>query len=142
MVSSIAMYHKQFNKISFIILNISKVKLATVVWSDQKAPFSIVTTPKCREGRYPFLWIAPLYPWYVPFILYCRVLSKEVSRTIFKVFGTTRPRIEPRSPGLLVNALLTWPKSQTGSSKHNKCKNSSFVSSLNIKTFRLKTIQF
>ena len=33
--------------------------------------------------------------------LYCWVLSKEVSSTIFKVFGMTQPRIEPRSPGPL-----------------------------------------
>ena len=39
--------------------------------------------------------------------LYCWVLSKEVSSTIFKVFGMTRPGIEPRSPGPLVNTLLT-----------------------------------
>ena len=30
--------------------------------------------------------------------LYRWVLSKEVSSTIFKVFGMTRPGIEPRSP--------------------------------------------
>ena len=32
--------------------------------------------------------------------LYCWVLSKEVSSTISKVFGTTRPGIQPRSPRL------------------------------------------
>ena len=48
-----------------------KVKLATVVEGDQKAPFSIATTPRCREGRYSFLWIAPLYSWYVPYIAEC-----------------------------------------------------------------------
>ena len=31
-------------------------------------------------------------------VLYCWVLSKEVSSTIFKVFGMTQPGIEPRSP--------------------------------------------
>ena len=40
----------------------SKVKLATLVEGDLKAPFSIATTPKCRGGRYSFPWIAPLYP--------------------------------------------------------------------------------
>ena len=35
--------------------------------------------------------------------LYCWVLSKEVSSTIFKVFGMTWPMIEPRSPGPLAN---------------------------------------
>ena len=43
--------------------------------------------------------------------LYCWVLSKEVSSTIFKVFGMTRPGIEPRSPEPLVNSLPTWPMS-------------------------------
>ena len=42
-------------------------KLATVIDGDQKAPFSIATTPK-----------------------------EEVSSTIFKVFGMTWPGIEPR----------------------------------------------
>ena len=35
------------------------------------------------------------------------MLSKKVSSTNFKVFGMTRPRIEPRSPGPLVNTLPT-----------------------------------
>ena len=33
------------------------------------------------------------------------MLSKVVSSTIFKVFGMTRPGIEPRSPGPLANTL-------------------------------------
>ena len=49
----------------------SKVNLATVVKGDQKAPFSIATIPRCREGRYSFSWIAPLYPRYVPYIAEC-----------------------------------------------------------------------
>ena len=32
-----------------------------MVEGNQKAPFSIATTPKCRGGRYSFPWIAPLY---------------------------------------------------------------------------------
>ena len=32
------------------------------VEGDQKAPFSIATTPRCWEGHYSFLWITPLYP--------------------------------------------------------------------------------
>ena len=42
--------------------NISKVKLATIVEGDPKAPFSIATTPRCRGGRYSIPRIAPLYP--------------------------------------------------------------------------------
>ena len=81
-----------------------KVKLATIVEGDLKAPFSIATTPRYRGGRYSISYIALLTPWYVP---YNAVLSKEVSSTIFKVFGITRPWIEPRSPGPLANTLPT-----------------------------------
>ena len=45
-----------------------KVKLATVVKGNQKAPFSIATTLRCRGGCYSFPWISPLYPWYIPYI--------------------------------------------------------------------------
>ena len=37
--------------------NKSKVKLATVIECDPKAPFSIATTPRCREWRNAFPWI-------------------------------------------------------------------------------------
>ena len=46
----------------YIYIYISKVKLATIVEGDPKAPFSIATTPRCRERRYSFPWIAPLCP--------------------------------------------------------------------------------
>ena len=46
----------------YIYIYISKVKLATIVEGDPKAPFSIATTPRCRGGRYSIPWIAPLYP--------------------------------------------------------------------------------
>ena len=39
-----------------------KSKVATIVEGDLKARFSMVTTPRCRGGRYSFPWIAPLYP--------------------------------------------------------------------------------
>ena len=46
--------------------NLKKVKLETIlVESDSKAPFSIATTPRCREGRYFIPWIAPLYPYII-----------------------------------------------------------------------------
>ena len=32
-------------------IHISKVKLATIVEGNPKAPFSIATTPMCRGGR-------------------------------------------------------------------------------------------
>ena len=37
-----------------LCLLISKVKLATIVEGNPKAPFSIATTPRCRRGRYSF----------------------------------------------------------------------------------------
>ena len=37
------------------------------------------------------------------------MLSKAASSTVFWVFGMTRPGIEPRSPGPLVNTLLIRP---------------------------------
>ena len=42
--------------------DIAVVKWATVVEADPKAPFSVGTTPRCREGCYSFPRIAPLYP--------------------------------------------------------------------------------
>ena len=52
-------YIMNSNLLQFIL---SKVKLATVVKGDPNAPFSIATPPTCRDGRYSFPWIAPLYP--------------------------------------------------------------------------------
>ena len=40
------------------------------------------------------------------------MLSKAASSNIFKVFGMTRPGIEPRSPGPLANTLLIRPISR------------------------------
>ena len=40
--------------LSIYIYIVSKVKLATVVEGDPKAPFSIATTPWCMGGRYSF----------------------------------------------------------------------------------------
>ena len=52
-------------------MNKSKVKLPNIVEGNQKAPFSIATTPRCKGGHYFFLWIAPLYSWYIPYIVEC-----------------------------------------------------------------------
>ena len=45
------------------------------------------------------------------------MLSKEVSSTILKVFGMTRPGIEPRSLGPLANTLPTRPMSRLNETK-------------------------
>ena len=57
--------------IKFDIKLVSKVKLATIVEGDPKAPFSIATTPRCRGGRYSIPRIAPLYPWTIPYNAEC-----------------------------------------------------------------------
>ena len=49
--------------------------------------------------------------------LYWRVLSNEVSSTIFKVFGMTRPVVEPRFPGSLANTLPTRQISRLSSNQ-------------------------
>ena len=54
---------KKSGNLSYAPRIYSKVKSAIVVEGDRKAPFSIASTPKCREGRYSFSLIAPLYPW-------------------------------------------------------------------------------
>ena len=47
-----------------MLVSYKQVKLANLVECDQKALFSTANTPRCREGRYSFPWIAPLYPWH------------------------------------------------------------------------------
>ena len=37
-------------------------KLANLVEDEPKAPFSMATTPRCREGRYSIPRIAQLFP--------------------------------------------------------------------------------
>ena len=66
-----------------------RIKLVTLVEGDPKAPFLIATTPKCRGGRSSFLWIAPVYPWSLPYsasihTLYCWVLSKKFQGPFFE----------------------------------------------------------
>ena len=46
-------------------------KLATIVEGEPKATFSIPTTPRCKGGRYSIPWIAPLYPWSLPYSAEC-----------------------------------------------------------------------
>ena len=58
-------------KQKLVIVIKSKVKLATIVEGDPKAPFSFATTPRCRGGRYSFPWISLLYPLSVPYNAEC-----------------------------------------------------------------------
>ena len=61
----------EFSEFKEVFLNGVKVMFVTIVEGDQKALFSIATTPRCRGGYYSFPWIAPLYPWYIPYIAEC-----------------------------------------------------------------------
>ena len=66
--------HNGFKYTSLIIFD-TYVKEDETNWikveGDQKAPFSIAATSISRGGRYTFPLIAPLYPWYVPYIAEC-----------------------------------------------------------------------
>ena len=43
-----------------IQFNVSKVKLATLIIGEPKAPFSKATIPRCRGGFYTIPWISLL----------------------------------------------------------------------------------
>ena len=79
-------------------------KLATLVEGDQKAPFSIATTPRCRRGRYSF-------PELLHFALDTYLILLSVKQggigTILKVFGMTRPGIEPLT-STLSTRKMNW----------------------------------
>ena len=90
-----------------VVWNISKkVNLATLLEVNTKAPFSIVTTPRCRGGCYSFCGLLNFT--LDPYLIILSV-KKAASSTIFWVFGMTRPGIESWSPGPLVNTLLIRP---------------------------------
>ena len=50
------------------------------------------------------------------------MLSKAVSSTIFKVFGMTKPGIEPRSPRSLVNTCMEDEVTVDHSRANGLCK--------------------
>ena len=43
-----------YKQVYVFILYICKVELATLVEGGSRAPFSIATSPRCREGHYSF----------------------------------------------------------------------------------------
>ena len=64
--SAVEKYKKVlFYWLCFIAYQFIKVKLATVVEGNLKAPFSIATTQKCKGWRYSFPWVASLYPYLI-----------------------------------------------------------------------------
>ena len=94
------------NRLTSLVFNYLCSKLVTVVEGDQKPPFSIATSLRALLLSLDCSTLPLIHT------LYCWVLNKEVSSTIFKVFGMTRPGIEPWSPGPLANTLPTGPVNQ------------------------------
>ena len=92
----------------YISIYISKVKLAIVVEGDPKAPLSIATTPWCKEGRYSFSWVAPLYLWFVPY----NAMRHQVP--FFESLVWLDLRLNPGLPGhwRTLYALLKWKSPQ------------------------------
>ena len=58
---------------------VEELWLATLVEGDPKALFSIATTLRCRGGQYSIPWIAPLYPWYLPYNAECLARRNQVA---------------------------------------------------------------
>ena len=81
--------------------------MATLVEDDPKAPFSIATIPRRRRRCYSIPWIAPLYPWSVPFNAECSARQRQVP--FFESLVWLKLEIKPWSPGPLANTLPIWP---------------------------------
>ena len=54
------------------------IKVVTFVERDPKVLFSTATTPRSRGGRYYIPWIAPLYPWSVPYNISHRLIGSDL----------------------------------------------------------------
>ena len=77
----------------------------TLIEGALKAHFLITNAPRCRERPNSNPYIAPLYPWSLPY----NAESYQGSiKYQFWVFGMTRPEIEPQSSGPLANTLLHY----------------------------------
>ena len=73
------------------------MKLASVVEGNPKAPFSIATTPRCRVRLSSFLWIASLYPWFLPYNAECYARRHQVP--FFEFLVWLNLRLNPGLPG-------------------------------------------
>ena len=105
-------------------------KLVTIVEGNQKAPFSILHQG-VGEDATPF---PRLLHFTLDMYLILLSVSKEVSSTIFKVFGMTQPGIEPGSPGPFANTLPTWLMRVFGSPS-TKVTNFTFITIINLNNF-------
>ena len=102
----------------------------TVVEGDLKAPFSIATTQRCREGNYFIPWIAPLYPGrlFNPISFFMHIITSKVGdrsrgwpKAPFAIATTPRwiggrysiPWIAPLYPGMLFNPISIFIHKRT-----------------------------
>ena len=83
-------------------------KLVTVVEGDLKAPYSIATTLRSREGHYFFPQTAPLT--LDPYLIMLSVKQGGIKYHFFLVFGMTQPGIELWSLRPLANTLTIMLK--------------------------------
>ena len=76
----------------------------TIIEGHPKSSFSISSTPMCWGGRYSSPWISS-----VTLDLYLIILNVKhgVTEYHFYAFRMSRPGIEPRFPGPLVNTAPT-----------------------------------
>ena len=79
----------------------SKLKLATIVEGDPKAPFRYLLHQGVGEGATPFPGL--LHFTLDPYLIMLSVKQGGIKYLFFLVFGMTRPGIEPRSPRPLAN---------------------------------------
>ena len=95
---------------------VSKVKLSPFSRGRPEGSlFNSYYTYYSRGGRYSFPWIAPLYPWYIPYIAECRARRYQVpffESLVWLDLGL--------NPGLLGHWRKLYPLGQ-GSSR--KCLN-------------------
>ena len=81
--------------------------MATVVEGDQKASFSIATTPRCREGTSPFLGLFPFT--LDTFLILLSVKQGGIKYHFKSLWYDATWDGTPRSPGSLANTLPTRP---------------------------------
>ena len=82
------------------------VSWLTMVESNLKAPFSIATTPRCREGHYSFLWIAPIT--HDPYVIIPSVKQKSIKYYFLSLWYDSTWDLT-KSPRSLGNTLTIMP---------------------------------
>ena len=82
--------------------------MVTVVEGDPKVPFRLLPHQGVGEGAIPFLGL--LHFTLDPYLIMLSVKQGD-NKYYFLVFGMSRPGIEPRSLGPLVNTLTIMPMS-------------------------------